>query len=212
MAGNRIFSQSDADHLQRQGLLGPVSNRGTRKLHKRRAGPVSELEHQDIPLDVRFDSPDADHAFTSVPDRLISQATLEYIGFSEDKARSLWAQWEDWPAEEAVWEADAGKDGLRMPFEVFFTGIFDAGTDTASSNDDNDKDQQWKKVMGTFGLSEKTQKAIMDPLLEDLRHAGSCACWAKDTVRRRYAGLKAIQRASRDRDAALRIETRQLTD
>ncbi|CAH0045420.1 unnamed protein product [Clonostachys solani] len=198
MSGNHILSPLDVERLQSQGLLGRRSEKGTRRLHKRRLNRSSDEENKDIPLNVHVETPASANAFATIPDQLISRATLEYVGFSEAKALDLWNQWTNWPFEGPARETDLDASGLRMRFEIFFTGAFHAVPDTCSSDD-----QQWRQTMDSFGLSRSVQQAILDPNFKQLRLTQSCAYWAKDTALMRYAGLKDIQLESMARGDAV---------
>lgn len=194
-----ILGALDAAHLQNAGLLTPPNDRGTRRVHKRRLNRSSDEENQDIPLDVHPQSAAAQDAFATIPDQLISRATLEYVGFSDAKADALWSQWTNWPPQGPSRETDPDTGGLQMSFLKYMTGAFNTGNDTFS-----DDDRTWARLLDTFGLSTETQQAILDPVFRYIRLSESCVYWAKDTVHMRYHGLMEIQKASRDRENALR--------
>lgn len=198
-ARQRILGEVDAANLQNQGLLGPPDSRGTRKLHRRYLNRLSDQEYKHIPLDVPMNSPAADEAFVSIPEHLISQATLEYVGFSTAKAAAMWLQWTNWPEDGPRREDDDVDDGgLCITFLDYFTRPFNGSTD-CFSEDDN----EWSRCMDEFGLSSQVQDKILDPVFKYLRLSDSCAFWAKDTVEMRYAGLRNIQQASRERERML---------
>lgn len=197
-AQQRILGELDAVNLQNQGRLSPNDSRGTRRLHRRYLNRSSDEENQHIPLDVPMQSAAANEAFVSIPEHLISQATLEYVGFSEAKAAAMWQQWTNWPSGGPLREVDSDDGGLRMTFLDFLTGPFNGSVDCSSEND-----QEWSRCMNDFGLNSQTQDAILDPRFKYLRLSRSCAFWAKDTVEMRYAGLQDIQRASLERELAL---------
>ncbi|KAG7143430.1 hypothetical protein HYQ45_000394 [Verticillium longisporum] len=200
MSGSgRIFAELDVEDLQSRGLAGPPTPDGTRRVHKRRLNRSSDEENAAIPLSISLQSPAAPTAFSTIPDLLISRATLVYLGFSEQKADALWAEWSDWPPTGPRREVDADTGGgLTMTFLFFITGTFSGNRDVW-----DDDDQQWRDCLDAFGMSADVQTAIMDPLFKTLRLTQSCAFWAQDTVEMRYAGLEDIQRASRERETGL---------
>lgn len=197
---NNILTELDVQHLQSRDLVGPRSAEGTRRIHKRFLNRFSDEENADIPLNISVQSSAASDAFATIPDHLISNASLVYIGFSRQKASDLWAQWTNWPPSGPRREVDPD-DGynLVVTFIDFITGPFDGNIDVWE-----DDDHQWRDCLNTFGMASEVQEAIMDPRFKDFRLARSCAFWAKDTVEMRYAGLRDIQRASRERERSLR--------
>ncbi|KAM0275913.1 hypothetical protein ACHAQH_007300 [Verticillium albo-atrum] len=195
---DRILADLDVQHLQSRGLVGPLGADGTRRVHKRRLNRSSDEENSAIPLNISLQSPEAPTAFTPIPDLLISRASLVYVGFSELKADALWNEWTNWPPTGPRRETDADVGGLVMTFIFFITGTFNGSNDTWEDND-----QQWRASLDAFGMATDVQTAIMDPFFKDIRLTQSCAFWAKDTVEMRYAGLKDIQRASREREWSL---------
>ncbi|KAH7137266.1 hypothetical protein B0J13DRAFT_625044 [Dactylonectria estremocensis] len=200
-SSNRIITPLDARDLARQGLISNRNENGTRQMHKRRLNRSSDEENHNISLNVPLQSAAAINAFVTIPDELISRATLTHVGFSEAKADALWNTWTDWPSSALGprRETDPDDGGLQMTFIDFITGPFVTSNDTASDNE-----ADWKRVMGQYGLSTEVQHAILDPNFKYLRLSESCAFWAKDTVEMRYNGLKEIQAASHERERALR--------
>ena len=199
MSESSILAPLDAAQLQNDGLLTGPDDRGTRKIHKRRLNRLSDAEYQDIPLNVDPQSAAAQDAFATIPDQLISRATLEYVGFSDAKADALWSQWTNWPFKGPSRETDGDRGGLQMSFLEYMTASFDQGEDTFSEDD-----EMWARVMDMFGLSTETQQSILDPAFRYIRLGNSCVYWAKDTVEMRYYGLLGIQRTSREREQDLR--------
>ncbi|KAM6533146.1 hypothetical protein FALCPG4_006160 [Fusarium falciforme] len=191
-----MLAPLDAAHLMSQGLVGPVDASGMRKIHKRRLNRFSEQEYGHLPLDVTA-SQAANAIFVSIPDQLISQATIEYVGFSKTKANLIWNSWNNWPSTGPRRETDPDNSGLQVTFLDFICGYISSSLDTGSEDD------EWINCMNTYGLSMEFQDAILDPLFKYLRLSDSCAEWAKDTIEIRYAGLKAIQQESSNREIAL---------
>lgn len=138
------------------------------KLHRRRLHDSSDKVNGHISLDVTVDflAPAVLEAFSTIPQRLISKATLEYVGFSADKAMATWNSWSN--IKQAT---DDYGDGEFISFLDFITGPFDSRGDYVDDGDD----EQWRQTMDGFGLSTDFQDKIMDPIFEDLRLSQSCA-------------------------------------
>ncbi|KAH7318370.1 hypothetical protein B0I35DRAFT_409272 [Stachybotrys elegans] len=185
-----ILTPSDARDLNRRGLAFKGDN-GTMRLHKRRLNAYSDQEYSHIPLDVDPGTPSADSAFSVIPERLISHATLEYIGFNPRTADALWDRWTNWPEGTPHRETDPDGGGLQMTFVDFALGHIDSVTDTFDEDD-----HQWVICMDACGISQQVQTAILDPHFKYLRQSESCLHWIKDTIEMRYEGLHAMQSAS----------------
>ncbi|KAI8723874.1 hypothetical protein NCS52_00244200 [Fusarium sp. LHS14.1] len=192
-----ILAPLDAAHLMSQGLVGPVDGSGMRKIHKRRLTRFSEQEYGHLPLDVTI-SQATSNMFVSIPDQLISQATIEYVGFSRTKANEIRSSWNNWPSTGPRRETDPEDSGFQVTFLDFICGHISFSFDTDPEDDD-----EWINCMNTYGLSKELQDAVLDPLFKYLRLSDSCAGWSKDTIEMRYAGLKAIQEESSSRENAL---------
>lgn len=196
-SSTEILASVDIAELMSSGLAGPLdSERGTRKIHKRRLNRSSDEEHSGIALDASLQfQPDA---FATIPDQLVSQATIEHVGFSKSTAAQIWHSWTHWPASGPRRETDPDDGGLQIIFLDFITGHI-----SFSHNTHQDDDAAWTRCMDHYGLATELQHAILDPHFNYIRLSSSCAEWAKDTVEMRYAGLREIQQASRDRERAL---------
>ncbi|RSL85463.1 hypothetical protein CEP51_003305 [Fusarium floridanum] len=191
-----ILAPLDTAHLMGQGLVGAVNADGTRRIHKRRLNRFGDVEYGHLPLDATA-SQDSD-MFVSIPDQLISQATIEYVGFSKIKANEIWSTWNNWPSTGPRRETDPDDGGLQVTFLDFICGYISSSLDTYSEDD-----AEWINCMNTYGLSMEVQDAILDPLFKYLRLSDSCAEWSRDTIEMRYAGLKAIQEESSNREVTL---------
>ncbi|KAL2692121.1 hypothetical protein Neosp_002527 [[Neocosmospora] mangrovei] len=170
-----------SEHISRTGILAPLD--AAHLMSQGLAGPVDES---------------ASDMFVSIPDQLISQATIEYVGFSKTKANEIWSSWNNWPSTRPRRETDPEDTALQVTFLDFICGHILFSFDTDSEDDD-----EWINCMNTYGLSKELQDAVLDPLFKYLRLSDSCAAWSKDTIEMRYAGLKAIQEESSNRENAL---------
>lgn len=198
---SQILTPTDASNLRKEGLLGDGEDTGYRRLriHKRRLNNLSEEEHRHIPLNSPISPSPSDDAFATIPENLISRETLLHVGLSENKATELWHRWTNWPASGPRRETDVDDGGLQVTFIDYILGAFENQVDTAE-----DDDAIWNACMSTCGIDVTVQVAIMDPAFKYLRLSNSCLHWARDTIEMRYAGLKEIQRTSRERDTQIR--------
>jgi hypothetical protein len=186
-----ILGALDAEHLQKVGHLRLLPN-GTMEMHRRRlVGRWSEIVNGDISLDITLDettpTPAPSDVFATIPQRLDSRATLEYVGFSAEKATEIWNSW------------SKNGDGNTTSFVDFITSPFDTEDDEADYGDD----EQWRRTMSGFGLSTDFQYKLIEPVFQDTRPTHPCSYWCKDAVEMRYQGLRYIQGASQDREKLL---------
>ncbi|CAG9956338.1 unnamed protein product [Clonostachys rosea f. rosea IK726] len=179
-----ILGSLDAEHLQNIGHLRTNPN-GTMKLHRRQLNRSSDEANSHIPLNITVDSPHSPpDAFSIIPQRLISPATLEYLGFSSEMSMERWNTW----------------IAFKQPTDSDGDGPFDSRGDYADDGDD----EQWRLTMDKLGLSTDFQDRIMHPTFTDIRLTQSCAYWCKDTVEMRYEALFLIQQSSLDRQRLLK--------
>jgi hypothetical protein len=172
-----------------------------RRIHKRRLNRSSDDENSNLSLSTPPSSPfealNTENSAT-IPDTLVSYATLKYLGFTEAAADHIWARWTNWPPGlPGRFEVDS--DGETMFIEVA-AGHLTRGRDY-DAFDDND--QAWYQCMSICGINAETQASLMDPLYKTIRLTESCCFWIKDTIELRYRGLEAVQKASRERAMAL---------
>jgi hypothetical protein len=197
-----VLEPADAQYLVASGLASPASSNGTRRIHKRRLNRSSDEENSDLPLTPPSSSPphaslSAENSAT-IPDTLVSLATLKYLGFTEVAANQIWARWTNWPqGPPGRFESDS--DGEIMFVEVA-VGHLTIGRDSDTSDDN---DQEWHQCLSICGINAETRASIMDPLYKRIRLTESCCFWVKDTIELRYRGLEAVQEASRERAMAL---------
>ncbi|KAL7793060.1 hypothetical protein V8C37DRAFT_379158 [Trichoderma ceciliae] len=58
--------------------------------------------------------------------------------------------------------------------------------------------------MNLCGINQETQTAIMDPTFKSIRLTQSCLFWIRDTIEMRYRGLLEIEKASLEREMAIK--------
>ncbi|KAI1403340.1 hypothetical protein F4819DRAFT_231879 [Hypoxylon fuscum] len=194
-----IIDPADEEALLSADLITSAYEDGTRRIHKRRLNSLSDQEYQNLPLASASSMSSSDYYHT-IPDILISRATLEYLGYTEARSRELWETWMNWPPDEPKRESDDIYHGV--PFIDFATGhVGPQYIDTA-----DDDDSTWNHCLNRCGIAAKTQLEIMDPVFKDIRLTESCLFWVKDTMMMRYRGLQAIQQTSRKRTMAARSQ------
>lgn len=197
MAGQILFPH-DADDLVTTGLASPVLSDGTRRIHRRLLNRLSDAENSHLPL-TPVSSPEAAtlDAYATVPEVIISRATLSYLGFKEEVAAHIWHKWTNWPAGDIVRETDDDISG--MPFIEFITGYVNGRRANAVSEDD----EEWHSCIEACGIGAEARNAIMDPVFKTIRLTESCVFWIRDTLEMRYRSLKAVQKASQEREFAI---------
>ncbi|KAI1140300.1 hypothetical protein F5Y05DRAFT_424226 [Hypoxylon sp. FL0543] len=194
-----VINSQDAEGLESMGLLSPPSSSGTRRIHKRRLNRSSDEEYRHLPLTPVSSQISPDESYHEIPDVLISSATLEYLGYTHDRATEIWREWTDWGGELQglpIEELEDAEDAV--PFIDFAVGhIASYGDDTC--DDDN---HIWFTYMNAHGINIDTQEAIMDRVFDWVRTTESCHYWLEDTMHMRYRVLQEIQATSVERTRA----------
>jgi hypothetical protein len=195
-----VLAPADAEDLVATGLASPASSNGTRRVHKRRLNRSSDEENSHLPLtpvSSLSSTPDFE-TYVTIPETLVSLATLKYLGYTDATANQIWARWTNWPpGPPGRFEVDS--DGEILFIEVA-TGYLTLGREHDTWSDD---DQPWYDCMSVCGIRPEVQVSIMDPVYKKIRLTESCCFWMKDTIELRYRSLEAVQRASRERAMAL---------
>ncbi|KAF5627494.1 hypothetical protein F52700_8420 [Fusarium sp. NRRL 52700] len=195
-----ILAPGDATQLIKLGLVNlPNPHNGYIQIHKRRLNRTSDAEHRNIPLNANIESrPDA---FATIPEKLISKATIEYVGFNSDKATEIWSDWNNWPSGPIIREIDLSS---CTTLEVSFIDWVKSHTGNPLEYDVwEDDNSAWFRYMEQRGIAAELQNSIMDPNFKGMRLTGTCIGWLRDTMKLRYEGLEEIQRTSADRERAL---------
>jgi hypothetical protein len=125
---------------------------------------------------------------------LISYETLLYVGLSKARATELWRRWSNSPHGTDPENSHAGV----LEFDDFVLSSFENMPDAT-----DDSTEEWQACLERCGISGDLQHAIMDPQFEYIRLSHSCLYWIRDTVEMRYAGLRDIQKTSRERQMQL---------
>ncbi|KAJ5143144.1 uncharacterized protein N7515_001931 [Penicillium bovifimosum] len=127
---------------------------------------MCDEEEQHLPLRPISLASSAD-SFVSIPEHLISLATLEHLGYNTETARRIWQHWCKLPSGEpgSTWE-EVYKD---VPFIEVAQGHIDHLMDTCDLDD-----AQWTHCMDLYGVNSELQQAIMDPKFRQYRLTESC--------------------------------------
>ncbi|KAF0645731.1 hypothetical protein FPSE5266_00217 [Fusarium pseudograminearum] len=116
----------------------------------------------------------------TIPDRLFSQAAIQYVGFNQIQAARLLERWEDIQRE---------PDDHPAKVECTFLEVL-----TCFINDSNDiwidDDSAWIRCMEHWGIATEMQDAIMDQRFKRLRMTRTCVQWIHDTIELRYTGME----------------------
>ncbi|KAL7911866.1 hypothetical protein GGI35DRAFT_491960 [Trichoderma velutinum] len=120
---------------------------------------------------------------STLPDQLVSLATIRYLGYDDDTASQIWNKWTaQAPGDDPVPECIP-----LPPFELRFIDYVIA----------------YSYCMDRCGINEDTQAAIMDPVFRRIRLTESCIFWVRNTIELRYEALESsVQEASREREHA----------
>ncbi|KAK3291185.1 uncharacterized protein B0H64DRAFT_436055 [Chaetomium fimeti] len=205
-----ILSPLDAEDLRSKGALHPGPVAGFQRLHRRRISMYTDKEYKRFPLDYPPDGPEADEAYCTISEVLISRESLIAIGLSDARATELWELWCNRPAAGAspvvrklICESDPGDDVIALGdiFIDFVLVQIELPDDHESGRDD---DASCRAYFDACGISQKTQDAILDPEYEQIRQTESCWYWVKDTVGGGFRDLQCIRLESLDRAAQLR--------
>ncbi|KAF3258633.1 hypothetical protein TWF217_005407 [Orbilia oligospora] len=117
--------------------------------------------------------------FIEIPVFLQSQETIEIIGFTSEKARSIWNLWEGVPDNEKSSRA-------------FLQFILEFINDPRGSLQAIDSDDDWSAYTDNIGISSRPKTAILLPEYEIIRYTSSCEFWLLDSVECTYRALESL--------------------
>ncbi|KAF3178980.1 hypothetical protein TWF751_000990 [Orbilia oligospora] len=117
--------------------------------------------------------------FIEIPVFLQSQETIEIIGFTSEKARSIWNLWEGVP------------DNEKSP-RAFLQFILEFINDPRGSLQAIDSDDDWSAYTDNIGISSRPKTAILLPEYEIIRYTSSCEFWLLDSVECTYRALESL--------------------
>ncbi|XDG10355.1 hypothetical protein ABKA04_009970 [Annulohypoxylon sp. FPYF3050] len=187
-----ILSPRDEESLLASGLLTPVRRGGTRKIHKRLFDEWNNEHYAHLPMEPFSPENESTHFYT-IPNHLISEATLRYLGYNTQRAYLLWERWCSSNRREIDYTSGARK---VLNFLLLAINHLESrgDYDTWSENDD-----EWYELMIDCGLEIQLQNHIMDPEYKHIRQTRTCISWVRDTFELRYQGLLDAQKESRRR-------------
>jgi hypothetical protein len=194
-----VLASADVEDLSSTGLISPPSANGTLRVHKRRLNRSSDEENSHLPLTPisSTSSSSVTEMYATIPELLISLATLKYLGYTDTAANQIWDRWSNWPS------TPPGRFEVDSDGEVLFIDVAVSHLNRVRDQDTWDEnDRLWFNFMNLCGINLEVQTNIMDPIYKRIRLTESCYFWVKDTIKLRYRGLEAIQRASRERTMA----------
>ncbi|KAI1446338.1 hypothetical protein F5Y02DRAFT_382539 [Annulohypoxylon stygium] len=193
-----ILSPRDEDSLLTSGLLTPVRRGGTRKIHKRLFDEWNNEHYAHLPLEPFSPENEATHFYT-IPNHLISQATLRYLGYNTQRAYLLWERWCNWnriPSNVIRENDDTSEARKVLNFLLHAINHLETQGDHDTWSDTDD---EWYELMIDCGLEIQLQNHIMDPDYKHIRQTRTCIGWVRDTFELRYQGLLDAQKESRKR-------------
>jgi hypothetical protein len=94
-----MLSLADVESLVASGLASPVSENGIRRVHTRLLNRSSDQENTHLPLSAISGTTPAfpESPFSTIPEAMISLATLKYLGYNDETAQQLCDYWNQWP-------------------------------------------------------------------------------------------------------------------
>lgn len=188
-----ILASGDAVQLIKPGLMNsPTPPNGSIQVHQRHLNRSSDEENKYIPLNANIEScPDA---FATIPEKLISKATIEYLGFNSDKAAEIWSGWDAKPS--GPIKGEIGLSGETTPEVSFIDWVMSYTGHPMNYDIWEDDNSVWFRHMEQHGIATELQHSIMNPRFKDMRLTGTCIGWLRDTMKLRYEALREIQQAS----------------
>ncbi|CAD6443019.1 76d881f8-56db-4422-9fe3-8d3a4c5d65cf [Sclerotinia trifoliorum] len=183
MTSKPIFNAVDNAFLTERNLVKPAVNR--RRLiasSLSHSEPLSSSESggsEDPAVDARV--------YTLIPEFLHSKETLEWLGWTSQKAAEIWARWTTINSVE-VWD--------DVVLEVEF---LEHATGHIPYNELEDSAGDWEEHMRDWGVSSELINAIMDAEFSNVRLTESAHHWVRDTMEIRYLSLERIMRDSDSR-------------
>ncbi|KAM6486005.1 hypothetical protein HDV62DRAFT_352984 [Trichoderma sp. SZMC 28011] len=138
---------------------------------------------------------------STLPNQLVSLATIKYLGYDDETASQIWNKWIAQAPEADPVPEIIPIDQFELTFMDYIVGYsYGHGhryDPELNANDDDDA--KWYACLDRCGINKDTQEAIMDPVFRRTRLTEACVFWIRNTIELRYEALKSsIQEASRD--------------
>ena len=175
---NNTLLSPDAVVLEKRRVIGPIKN-GKRNFSELSVSSSTSLTSEpDSGIDA--------NEFEEIPAVMVSQETLEFLGFDIKASKMMWDLFIDWKDFEF---------GLEKPSleEVAVMSIRDKNTDAENESDD------WDHVMQSWGICEHLRKMILLQEYTDIRLTESAKFWVMAAIQGRAYRLRDIYEKSRTR-------------
>lgn len=194
-----LIDPDDAAILTQQGTLLASIEPGRQRIHRMLFTSTNgqELSHLAVSPPGTILSSDS---FETIPDYLVSQRTLEYIGFTPATSTKIWASWNTYLSHE-VFEIG---DGIKVFEKRFRDHIKPHHPGWDWQDTVSETDSAWVDTMNRTGIDSHLQNLILTPCFKKFRLTQTCIFWVLDTLSAKYASLKDIHEASRERGFVLR--------
>jgi hypothetical protein len=138
----------------------------------------------------------AKRRFSRIPTFTFSKQTVQYLGYTEEKAKKLWE----------VWRGEAQRFGplsetrlnraFREALKVPFTAAPSPGESVQFFVNSSDSSDDWVVIMNKFGLTKEFQTAILHPEFKDIRSCHTFWTWFRETIGLRLVALDDLRDAS----------------
>ncbi|KAL6817198.1 hypothetical protein J3E69DRAFT_375013 [Trichoderma sp. SZMC 28015] len=140
---------------------------------------------------------------STLPDQLVSLATIKYLGYDDETASQIWNKWvAQAPGVDPVPEFIPFHQ-FELTFMDYIVGYSYGHRYDSDLNAHDDDDAKWQKCMDRCGINKDTRDAIMDPVFRRTRLTETCIFWIRNTIELRYEALKSsLQGASREVEQA----------
>ncbi|KAF3076432.1 hypothetical protein CFAM422_001456 [Trichoderma lentiforme] len=140
---------------------------------------------------------------STLPDQLVSLATIKYLGYDDETASQIWNKWiAQAPEADPVPEIIPFYQ-FELTFMDYIVGYSYGHRYDPDLNANDDDDAKWYACLDRCGINKDTQEAIMDPVFRRTRLTEACIFWIRNTIELRYEALKSsIQEASREVEQA----------
>lgn len=173
-----VILAQEATQWEQKGLLTrPV--RGMRRLSSSTLYSSSGSAHSSVGSEQAMI--DIAHEI-DIPDKMISEATLRFAGFTDHQAALHWNSWRQRPS------------GNPYGLQEWVVGRIEY-----MKYDAEDLQDDWDGVMREWGINQKLRASILSQGFEDIRTTRTAKAWVIDTINRSFLALELIQETSQQR-------------
>jgi hypothetical protein len=145
-----VLASADVEDLAAAGLISPPSSNGTRRVHKRRLNRSSDEENSHVLLTPisSTSSSSVTEMYATIPEFLVSLATLKYLGYTDTAANQIWDRWSNWPS------TPPGRFEVDSDGEILFTDVAVSHLNRVRDQDTWDEnDRSWFDFMNLCGIN-----------------------------------------------------------